>query len=71
MIKMPSREVDMPMASNQIGSPDAKEFSIVGTDADLGIPSNPVGQVCKPQPPCATPPCRGCKPQCRHNIEGE
>lgn len=68
---MPLKEANIHGVGSQTSIADAKEFSIVGIDAGLGIPLNPVGQVCKPQPPCTAPPCRGCKPPCRHNTEGE
>jgi len=55
---MLSREIDRgSIRSRETSVADEKEFSTVGMSADLGIP-------CSPQPPCTTPPCRGCKP-CR------
>lgn len=59
---MPSKEIDIPVASNQANVADAKEFptsQLMGGSLPPCVP----GPSCAP-PTCGSPPCRGCQPAC-------
>lgn len=58
---MPSKEVDLPLAGNQTGVADTKEFPVAQGGKGGSMPPCVPGPSCLPPAP---PPCRGCQPTC-------